>query len=165
MIYQGVDIGNLVLNITQQMLPAGVSEAQLRTDLANYLFAKAKAIQGYYSLPIAPYDLLTVLLPGFTVTPTPLPEQILIIAAQYEQAVNDAIQVECATAGFDDITSACAYAATSNPLQALSASFVNWRAAVWLFSKDILAKVQAGTMAIPALPDYLASLPTRVPPP
>lgn len=156
----------MLFSIAESEIPEGLTEAQLRSELGLYLYAKAVALGVPGTpLPIPKYDLFAQdLMPGFVVIPTPLPELITTLSKEYEKAVNAIIQVECANAGFDNIQSASDYAATDNPLALSSASFINWRAAVWIYCRDQLALVEAGTIPIPDLASYLASLPVRIPP-
>lgn len=57
----------------------------------------------------------------------------------YEHAVETVLQ-ECATAHrYDDIVSACSYAAVENPFQAESAAILAWRGNVWAWCYGLLA--------------------------
>jgi hypothetical protein len=154
----------MITTLLESELPEGETAESLLIELLYYNNIVSSQLPGF-AQPIPKYEILRVLDPSFVVLPPSLPQVIATVTKEYEDAVNAHIQAECTAAGFDDITSACAYAATANPLQAQSASFINWRAAVWLYCKDQLAKVQDGTLPVPPPPsveDYIAALPTRI---
>ena len=73
----------------------------------------------------------------------------------YERAVEDVLQ-ECAAAHrYDDIVSACSYAAVENPFQAESAAILQWRGNVWAWCYGLLADSPA---TLPTLAEFRASL-------
>lgn len=151
----------MLTSIYTHELPEGVTEEEFRVEFQKYLALQASTIPGTPKNFIR-YEIFAQLDPNFTVLPDPLPQQIATLSAIFETAVNERIQQECTAAGFDDIHTARAYASTDNPLQAQSASFVNWTAAVWLYCRQYLEDVQNGVKPIPELADYMTTLPTRV---
>ena len=75
--------------------------------------------------------------------------------ADYERAVEDVLQ-ECAAAHrYDDIVSACSYAAVENPFQNESAAILQWRGNVWAWCYGLLADPPA---TLPTLAEFRASL-------
>jgi hypothetical protein len=82
--------------------------------------------------------------------------------ADYERAVQAHLDAAARGRGYDGILSASSYAATANPFQSESQSFLNWRAACWAHCYQALADVQAGTRSMPTIPDLLAELPALV---
>ena len=75
--------------------------------------------------------------------------------ADYERAVEDVLQ-ECASAHrYDDIVSACSYAAAANPFQEESAAILQWRGNVWAWCYGLLADSPA---TLPTLAEFRASL-------
>ena len=73
----------------------------------------------------------------------------------YERAVEDVLQ-ECAAAHrYDDIVSACSYAAVANPFQEESAAILQWRGNVWAWCYGLLADPPA---TLPTLAEFRASL-------
>ena len=73
----------------------------------------------------------------------------------YEHAVEDVLQ-ECAAAHrYDDIVSACSYAAVANPFQAESAAILQWRGNVWAWCYGLLSDPPA---TLPTLAEFRASL-------
>lgn len=75
--------------------------------------------------------------------------------ADYEHAVEGVLQ-ECAAAHrYDDIVSACSYAAVANPFQAESAAILQWRGNVWAWCYGLLANPPA---VLPTLAEFRASL-------
>jgi len=137
-----------------------VPEAEFRAEFQRYLDIKNSTLPGYPNNFVM-YPIFETLSPNFTVIADPLPQKISDLSKVFENAVNVRIQQECTDAGFDNINTARAYASTENPLQALSITFVNWSAAVWLYCKQYLEEVQAGTKPIPELEEYIAGLPAR----
>ena len=75
--------------------------------------------------------------------------------ADYERAVEEVLQ-ECAAAHrYDDIVSACSYAAAANPFQAESAAILQWRGNVWAWCYGLLADPPA---TLPTLAEFRAAL-------
>lgn len=73
----------------------------------------------------------------------------------YEHAVEAVLQ-ECATAHrYDDIVSACSYAAVPNPFQDESAAILQWRGNVWAWCYGLLANPPA---TLPTLDEFRAAL-------
>ena len=73
----------------------------------------------------------------------------------YEHAVEDVLQ-ECAAAHrYDDIVSACSYAAVENPFQSESAAILAWRGNVWAWCYGLLADPPA---TLPTLAEFRAAL-------
>ena len=73
----------------------------------------------------------------------------------YERAVEDVLQ-ECAdNHRYDDIVSACSYAAVENPFQEESAAILQWRGNVWAWCYGLLANPPA---ALPTVAEFRASL-------
>ncbi len=61
--------------------------------------------------------------------------------------------------GYDNILSACSYAASLNTYQAEGQSFLQWRAACWDTCYQILGDVTSGARAVPTEAELLAELP------
>jgi len=64
--------------------------------------------------------------------------------------------------GYDNILSACSYAAYPNAFQQESQSFILWRSAVWTYCYQELQKIQNNERSIPAVEDFIAELPAFV---
>lgn len=83
------------------------------------------------------------------------PVQPVPTLADYERAVEDVLQ-ECAAAHrYDDIVSACSYAAVANPFQEESAAILQWRGNVWAWCYGLLSDPPA---TLPTLAEFRASL-------
>lgn len=86
--------------------------------------------------------------------------------AEVIQSFKDAIQMTLDDAarakGYDDIVSACSYAGYENVFQAEAIAFGVWRANVWAYGYQELAKVTAGTRPVPTVPEIIAELPALV---
>jgi hypothetical protein len=90
--------------------------------------------------------------------------------AQLEAAITTAVQAQLdATAvahGYDDVLSACSYAAqpVGSTFQAEGLAFLTWRSAVWTQAYATLASVEAGTAQLPTPAQAVASMPAFVDP-
>lgn len=82
-------------------------------------------------------------------------------AKRYEQAIQKFMDEQAQAAGYDDLISACSYAAAANPYQAESQGFLVWRGAVWDYAFTELQKVQTGTRTQPTIAEFIAELPAR----
>jgi len=102
-----------------------------------------------------------------TPEPAPTPLTAAELLEQTKQELTSVIEIylddAAITKGYDDIVSACSYAATPNTFQAESISFIEWRASVWDVAIVLLNGVLDGTIATPTeeelvalLPDYIA---------
>ena len=91
--------------------------------------------------------------------PAPTTAQIKSVL---EQAVQAHLDTGAKLAGYDSILSACSYAGAPNAFQAEGISFINWRAAVWVYCNAVVASVLAGTAAVPTASGLIAGLPERV---
>lgn len=66
--------------------------------------------------------------------------------------------------GYDNMISACSYAAAPNKFQAESLSFLQWRSDVWEYCNEVVAQVKAQTRPVPTAEALLLELPAYVPP-
>lgn len=88
-------------------------------------------------------------------TPAPLPTE-----NDYVVAVQNLLDTTAQTRHYDGILSACTYAgSTVQKFHDEGVACLNWRDAVWAKCYDLLAQVQAGTLAQPTVPELLALLP------
>lgn len=79
-----------------------------------------------------------------------------------ESAVQTHLDAAAQARGYDNIVSACSYAAATNAFQAEGVAYLNWRAAVWQYCYQVLAAVQAETRTAPTVTDLIAELPALV---
>jgi len=92
------------------------------------------------------------------------------VQAQLEAAITTAVQAQLdATAvahGYDDVLSACSYAAqpAGSAFQAEGLAFLTWRSEVWTQAYATLAAVDAGTAQLPTPAQAVASMPAFVDP-
>lgn len=92
------------------------------------------------------------------VKPTPVPS--LPTEAEYVGAIQSLLDATAQTRRYDGILSACSYAGSEvAKFSAEGTACRNWRDAVWATSYDLLAQVEAGTLAQPTVADLLAMLP------
>lgn len=109
---------------------------------------------------------------GETVTetyeiPDPTPEEIAAEAARQKaemaKRLTDAVQAHMESVarskGYDNLLSACSYAAVANAFQAESLKFVEWRSNCWITCHDVMADVEAGNIAVPTESELVAMLP------
>jgi hypothetical protein len=88
--------------------------------------------------------------------PTPAP-----VEADYVNAVQTLLDTTAQTRHYDNILSACTYVgSTVQKFSDEGTACRNWRDAVWAKCYDILAQVEAGTLAQPTVAELLAMLPT-----
>lgn len=80
-------------------------------------------------------------------------------AARFEVLVQKHLDAGAQSLGYDNIVSACSYAASPNPFQTEAQAFVTWRGAVWAKCYEVLAAVKAGTRPVPGEAGLLAELP------
>lgn len=80
------------------------------------------------------------------------------IKADFERIADSVLQAKAQEKGYDNIISACSYAADANPFQAESKQFIRWRGAVWAKCYELLNfHKEAGT--VPTKDEFLAQLP------
>ena len=84
------------------------------------------------------------------------------IVATLTDAVQQHLDSKAREKNYDDIVSACSYAAVPNDFQAESQAYLTWRAACWKKCYQIMAEVQAQSRAIPTKAELLAELPLLV---
>lgn len=81
--------------------------------------------------------------------------------ADYVAAVQVMLDTTAKQRNYDNIQSACTYAASTNAqFKAEGLACLAWRDAVWAQCYADLAAVQAGTMQQPTVDAFVASLPT-----
>lgn len=80
--------------------------------------------------------------------------------AQYTAAIQSMLDAKAQERHYDSILSACTYVTSTNAtFHAEGQACVQWRDAVWAESYELMAQVQAGTLAQPTIPALLAMLP------
>jgi hypothetical protein len=81
-------------------------------------------------------------------------------------AVQSLLDSTAQSKGYDNIISACSYAAQAvgQPFQAEGAAFLAWRSTVWNTAYAMLAQVSAGTITMPTVAQALMLIPTFVDP-
>ncbi len=80
----------------------------------------------------------------------------------FQKAVQKHLDETARAAGYDDIVSACSYAAFVNTYQAEGQAFLTWRGAVWDYCFAELAKLKAGTRTRPKIDAFITELPAKV---
>ncbi len=78
------------------------------------------------------------------------------------KSVQSVLDAAARAHGYDNIVSACSYAAAPNVFQAESVKFLSWRADCWAHCYAVLADVTAGTRSIPTEAELIAELPALV---
>ena len=88
-------------------------------------------------------------------------EQLGYVPVQkhYTRVTQNHLDDTAQTKGYDDVLSACSYAAVPNLFQAESIQFIAWRSAVWAYLYQEFGKVMGGLCELPAPNDMIAELP------
>lgn len=87
----------------------------------------------------------------------PAPPQV----PDYVSAVQKMLDAKAQERRYDNILSACTYATSSKPkFQAEGQACVAWRDAVWEKCYQLMADVDSGSLAQPAIDELLAMLPS-----
>lgn len=95
---------------------------------------------------------------AFTTPPPTLPNM-----ADYQTAVQAALDEQAGERNYDGILSLCSYASSTNPVFAAEgAAGVGWRDGAWATCYELLALWQAGTIPQPTVAEVLAALPDMV---
>lgn len=95
-------------------------------------------------------------------TPIPTPEDVLSAKVEgYRMAVRQHMSTVARSSPerFNSISEAKSFVGTDNPLATVSAAFQVWAANVQTSANTTLDAVLAGTDPLPALDDFIASLP------
>ncbi len=99
--------------------------------------------------------------------PDPTPEEIAAEAARQKaelvKKLTDAVQQHMEGVarehGYDNLLSACSYAAVANAFQAESQAFIEWRSECWTTCHAVMADAEAGNIAVPTESELVAMLP------
>lgn len=101
-------------------------------------------------------------IPGLIEVPDDDPRAVIApTVADYVAAVQVMLDTTARQRNYDNIQSACTYAASTNAqFKAEGLACLAWRDQVWAQCYADLAQVQAGTMQQPTVEAFVASLPT-----
>ncbi|PLW77898.1 hypothetical protein [Cohaesibacter celericrescens] len=95
---------------------------------------------------------------GFSAPAEPALDPLTV--ADFEAAIQSLIDETAVAKLYASGVALASYANSTNPQWAAEAAiFIAWRDAVWLHSYSEMAKVQAGTRAMPTIDEILAELP------
>jgi hypothetical protein len=119
------------------------SDYEIRAEYPNVSFAEST----YEELGWLPY----------TVPPVEdTPEQI---KGRLTSAVQLHLDSEARRRYYDDIVSACSYAAAPNIFQAEAIALLTWRSNVWATCYAVMGEVESEQRAIPTIEQLIAELP------
>jgi len=83
-----------------------------------------------------------------------------ISQTDYAAAIEKHIETVAAAKAYSGTVSLASYVNSSVPQWAAEAqAFVAWRDEVWIYAYGVFGAVQAGQIAIPSIPDFIAALP------
>lgn len=94
---------------------------------------------------------------GFS-RPPPAP----LTVADYTQAVQRHLDEAARARNYDNIVSACSYAAAPNLFQAEGLAYLEWRAACWATCYGVLGAVEQSLRSAPTIDELLGELPALV---
>lgn len=97
---------------------------------------------------------------GFSTPPAPVPPPLTV--SDYTNAVQRHLDAAAQAKNYDNIVSACSYAAAPNVFQAEGLAFLAWRAAVWAAGYGILGAVEQQLRPAPTIAELIAELPVLV---
>ncbi|MES1979719.1 MAG: hypothetical protein V4451_16895 [Pseudomonadota bacterium] len=128
------------------LIPGGAVDLPPPEVPAGHLARLVEGAWAFEALPVEPED---------PEEPTIAPE------AKLTRAIQDTLDQAARDKGYDNILSACSYAAlpAGAPFQAEGAAFLVWRSAVWTKAYAVLADVQGGKRPMPTLEQALAEMP------
>jgi len=82
------------------------------------------------------------------------------VFSSIQSAIQEHMDLEARTHGYDGILSLCTYATSENPkFQSEGKAGVEWRDKCWVYGYALLADVQAGNREVPAIDEMLSELP------
>lgn len=82
--------------------------------------------------------------------------------ASMESAIQNHIDSQAKSLGYDSIVSACSYAGYANEFQDEAIALGVWRSAVWTKSYQVQADVEDGTIPMPTVDELIGMLPAYV---
>lgn len=82
-----------------------------------------------------------------------------LLKMQAEQRIQMHLDNVAHQHGYDNILSACSYAAYDNPYQQEGQRFVKWRGLVWQTAYQIMLDAQQGNRPMPSIDDIINELP------
>lgn len=85
-----------------------------------------------------------------------------LTVADYTQAVQNHLDAAARQRNYDNIVSACSYAAAPNVFQAEGIAYLNWRASVWQTCYGVLGAVEQALRPAPTIVELIAELPALV---
>lgn len=100
--------------------------------------------------------------PYIVITPKD-PDQIKkALIAKLSGWIQQYLDEEAQKVGYDNVLSACSYAAIANAFQPESITFLEWRSACWAYAHQLLTDIEAQTATVPDRDTLLGALPVRV---
>lgn len=90
--------------------------------------------------------------------PAPPPPTV----ADFTAAVQNHLDAAARQRNYDNIVSACSYAAAPNIFQAEGIAYLNWRASVWQTCYGVLGAVEQALRPAPTIAELIAELPALV---
>lgn len=100
--------------------------------------------------------------PYIIITPK-TPEQIeALTISKLSGWIQQYLDEQAQKVGYDNVLSACSYAAIANAFQPESITFLEWRSACWAYAHQLMTDIKAGNATVPDRDTLLGALPVRV---
>lgn len=83
------------------------------------------------------------------------------VVNQFQKAIQVYMDTEAQSVGYDNILSACSYAAYENPYKVEGQNFLAWRGNVWQYCYNHLELIKIGSRENPTIKEFILELPKR----
>lgn len=143
---------------TVEKVPPSIDPSAQRVTGYTYSIVDGKALETPVIADIPAWEIANNTPPA-----PPTAEQLFQEQVEaYKVAVQGWLDKAAFEKGYDNILSACSYAAIENAFQAEGIAFLQWRSSVWITCYAMLNDVTTGARSAPELDALLSELPALV---